>query len=215
MKAAAIGREGTQYLVLSTLLLAVGAMRASGDERSPAFLGRTAVEWQARLQSHSPHQRAEAAWAIGQLMDQNSADFAEIGACAELITMVADKDVTVRYWGQRGIQRLVLSEIKLADRPAMRQALRTALADSAPAPRIVAAESLVLLEQADAAFVVLVEAMSHPQDAVRIQAVAALEKLGEAARPAEATLRAATSDSSEYVKRIATRAQQKLGASAK
>src|SRR5688572_17966443 len=32
-------------------------------------------------------------------------------------------------------------------------------------------------------------AMSDPQDAVRIQAIAALEKLGEAARPGEVTLR--------------------------
>ena len=53
-------------------------------------------------------------------------------------------------------------------------------------------------------------AMSDPQDAVRIQAIAALEKLGESARPGEATLRAATTDSSEYVKRISTRALIKL-----
>ena len=89
------------------------------------------------------------------------------------------------------------------------------LADQAPAPRIAAAESLGLLGDADRALPVLVAAMSDPQDAVRIQAVAALEKLGEAARPAETTLRAATSDSSEYVKRIGARALLKLDAAQK
>jgi HEAT repeat protein len=57
---------------------------------------------------------------------------------------------------------------------------------------------------------VLVESLSHPQDAVRMQAITALERWGEAARPALASLRKATADSSEYVKRIATRALAKL-----
>jgi HEAT repeat protein len=53
--------------------------------------------------------------------------------------------------------------------------------------------------------------MESPQESVRIQAVAALAKLGPAARQAVATLTAATTDPSEYVKRISSRALAQLG----
>jgi HEAT repeat protein len=84
------------------------------------------------------------------------------------------------------------------------------LDDKAAAPRLAAAAAIGQLGQAGKALPVLVAAMKDPQDATRIQAVAALELLGAAARPAEPTLRAATTDSSEYVKRISARALEKL-----
>jgi HEAT repeat protein len=84
------------------------------------------------------------------------------------------------------------------------------LEDKAAAPRIAAAQALGALGKSDQALPVLVAAMNDPQESVRIQAVAALEKLGPAARPAVETLRTATSDSSEYVKRISARALSSL-----
>jgi HEAT repeat protein len=125
----------------------------------------------------------------------------------------ASSDPVVRFWMVHGLNHWALSEKgDESVRLATRNVLRGLLNDTAPAPRIAAAETLGLLGEADRALPVLVAAMSDPQEAIRIQAVSALEKLGEAARPAEATLRAATTDSSEYVKRISTRALQKLDA---
>jgi HEAT repeat protein len=176
------------------------------------FLGRTTDEWRERVGSDQPHVRAEAAWALSQYAAVNPRRN-ESFRLILLDNLVFHEDATVRYWIIQGLERLALSkESQEATRRAIQTSLRTSLSDKALAPRIASAQALGLLGDADTALPVLIEAMNHPQDAVRIQAVAALEKLGEAARPAEATLRAATSDPSEYVKRISTRALQKLDA---
>lgn len=201
---AATNRKSTQYLVLSALIVIGGTVGAMGNDATEAFLGRSAKEWLVRFESPQPQQRAEAAWAIAQLAI-DSPDDPQI--------LLVHGDATVRFWGVQGLQRIVRNARDNDPRRArVSMALRPVLSDSSPAVRIAAAETLALVGDAHESLRVLVESMSHPQEAVRIQAVAALEKLGEAARPAEATLRAATTDPSEYVKRISTRALQKLDA---
>ena len=207
MRAARLVKLSARYLVLSTFAILWGAELASGNDAAPVFLGRSAKQWFTGLESQQPQERAEAAWAVAQL----ATDFPD----APKILSVHD-DATVRYWGVRGLQRIVLAaRVEDRHRASSLVGLKAALSDTSPSVRVAAAEALGLSGDADAALPVLTEAMSHPQDAVRIQAVAALESLGEAARPAEQTLRAATSDSSEYVKRISTRALQKLDATRK
>lgn len=208
----------TQYVstLVALSLWQFAILNTSAMDSSDAFLGRTPDQWLARLESRQPQERAEAAWAIAQLAERNTQIFAEAVWFSELVKMVSDSDSTVRYWGIQGLQRLALSKDgKQSARQSAKGALQSALTDKAPAPRIAAAETLGLLGEAEQALPVLVEALSHPQDAVRIQAVAALERLGEAARPSEQSLRAATSDSSEYVKRISARALTKLDAAKK
>ena len=203
-------KNRTQCFVLSTLLILGGTLSASDDDAARGFLGRSSEEWRARLESHEPAQRAEAAWALAQYVERNP-QLNESTRLVMLDNSVFHRDATVRYWMIHGLQRLALAkETHALTREAMRLSLQKSLEDKETAPRIVAAETLGLTGDAEAALPVLIAAMSDPQDAVRIQAVAALEKLAEAARPAEATLRAATSDSSEYVKRISTRALLKL-----
>jgi HEAT repeat protein len=204
----------TWYFVLIALLFLGGAMPAQGADVPVTFLGRAHDQWVARLQSQQQHERVEAAWALSQIVVHHPPLAAESASQTALIALQSDRDPTIRYWGIHGLQRLVLTKPgPKAIHPAVYEALRAALQDESAAPRIAAAETLGLIAEADDALNVLTAAMGDSQDAVRIQAVSALEKLGEAARPAEAKLRAATSDSSEYVKRISTRALQKLNAS--
>jgi HEAT repeat protein len=203
----------TRYLVLSTVLLLSGAS-ASGDDSAATFLGRTSEQWQFRIRSDHPQVRAEAAWAIAQYVER---DLQRNESLPLLMLNNLDfhhTDATVRFWMIQGLQRLAVAKgARKEARETLRVSLQKSLEDKSPAPRLAAAETLGLLGDTEAALPVLVEAMNDPQDAVRIQAVASLEKLGEAARPAEATLRAAACDSSEYVKRISARALQKLEAS--
>jgi HEAT repeat protein len=197
-------------------VLLLSGTSAWGDEPAGTFLGRTSDEWQARLNSDNPQVRAEAAWAIAQYVER---DLQRNESLPLLMLNNLDfhqADATVRFWMIQGLQRLTLAKgARTEARQTVRVSLQKSLEDKSPAPRLAAAETLGLLGDTEAALPVLVEAMNHPQDAVRIQSVAVLEKLGEAARPAEATLRAATTDSSEYVKRISTRALTKLVATKK
>jgi HEAT repeat protein len=193
----------TQYLVLS-IVLVLGSTPAWGGGPVGTFLGRTPEQWLTQTQSKQAEERAEAAWVIAQLAADDPQSAAKL---------IGSDDATVRYWGVLGLQRALHSPDQPDSvRELIRQTLPPALTDKALSVRIAAAETLGLAGDAERALPVLVEAMSHPQDPVRIQAVAALEKLGVAARPAEKTLRDASSDSSEYVKRISARALQKLAA---
>jgi hypothetical protein len=201
------------------LLAVVGILfvssRSVAAAEEPTFLGRTSDQWLFRLDSDQPHERIEAAWAIAQYAERHP----RLRPSLRLImidSLASHEDAAVRYWMVDGLRRVTLSkEGDEETRTAAKKSLQTLLTDKAPAPRIAAAETLGLLGESKQALPVLIEAMSHPQEAVRIQAVAALERLGEAARPAEQSLRTATSDSSEYVKRISARALQKLDATKK
>jgi HEAT repeat protein len=199
-------------IALAALLLGqVQTLRAED-----AFLGRSLDQWSAAFTSTEGQQRVHAAWAIAQLTSHSAGGPNDQVHFAELVKLVSDGDATVRYWGVQGFdafaQRLAGKD---AGQTAVVNTLEPLLTDKSPAPRIAAASALGALGKADKALPVLVAAMSDPQDAVRIQAVAALERLGSAARPAEATLKAATSDSSEYVKRISERALSQLSADKK
>jgi HEAT repeat protein len=162
------------------------------------FLGRTGEEWLSRLDDADDISLS--AWALAQMAEQQPPMIARL---------IHHRNPVPRYWGMQAAGRIAVSK------ETYKTILQTGLRDPTPSVRIAAAEWLSLSGDAEAALPVLIAAMSDPQDAVRIQAVAALERLGEAARPAEATLRTATSDSSEYVKRISARALQKLDATKK
>lgn len=191
----------------------LGTVPAAGQE---TFLGRSTDQWSAALTSDKAQQRVHAAWAISQLAGRSAREPSGQESFAELVKLVNDGDASVRYWGVMGLADYAQpTGGQSGSRTAPTNTLHPLLADQSPAPRIAAAQVLGLLNQADKALPVLVAAMSDPQEAVRIQAVAALERLGPAARPAVETLRAATGDSSEYVKRISARALARLEAEKK
>lgn len=119
---------------------------------------------------------------------------------AALVKLISDSDATVRYWGVIGLTSFA-KQLKPGDsgRAGAVNTLAPHLDDKAPAPSIAAAAALGQLGQAEKALPVLVATMSDPHEAARIQAATALAQLGPAARPAEKTLRAATTDASESV----------------
>jgi FOG: HEAT repeat len=178
-----------------------------------AFLGRTVDQWSASLASGMGQQRVEAAWALAQIASREAGGPGDHIQFAELVKLVSDSDPAVRYWGVLGLAGYA-TQLKAGDsgRGAALNTIAPLLDDKAPAPRIAAAASIGQLGQANRALPVLVAALGDAQEATRIQAIAALEQLGPAARPAEKTIRAATTDSSEYVKRISERAIKKLDA---
>jgi HEAT repeat protein len=181
-----------------------------------AFLGRSAEEWNKQFASSDAQKRVYAAWAIAELPAVTADVAARQDRFESLNKLIHDADATVRYWGVLGLGRYAkkssaneISEKKVSE------ALLPLLNDKSSAPRIAAAEAVCLLGQAEKGLPVIVAAMNDPQDSVRIQAAAALEKLGPAARPAISTLEKATSDSSEYVKRISERSLAALGVETK
>lgn len=101
----------------------------------------------------------------------------------------------MRYWAATGL--LILGA---AATPA-RADLRALLADPEPQVRIVAAEALAGLGEADRAVPVLVALATPPQPwQVRLYALNALTFIGPAAMPALSIAQAAKDDSSEYIK---------------
>ncbi len=197
---------GISGLVFATVLAASAV--APGEE---TFLGRSKEAWNQEFDSSTGQKRVYAAWALAQLAGLPSADL------NLLEPLLKDDDATVRYWGAMGVQLHAQNIAKSAasESTAASQRLRPMLNDKAAAPRIAAAKALAMLGQTEQALPVLVAAMDDPQDSVRIQAVAALEKLGPLARPALDTLQKATGDSSEYVKRISERSLASLGVPSK
>jgi HEAT repeat protein len=186
--------------------LSLFAKGTAAAQDEPQFLGHTRVQWIDTLEFGQRRQRSYAAWAIQEFALQQLDNDNALLWLNELLLMCENPNASVRYWGAFGLGRLVG---KLdADVPVRIKALEvlpTLLKDSSAAVRIAAADALQQSSERAAALAVLVESLSNPQEAVRIQAATALAHWGEAARPATATLRQATSDPSEYVKRIATR----------
>jgi len=180
------------------------------------FLGRSLDAWGEAVTSADQQKRSQAAWAIAQLAGKAERGPGDQVCFAELVKLTSDGDATVRYWGVVGLgsygQR---GGVKDGGQTAVVNTLMPLLDDKSAAPRIAAAEVLGLFGRVDKALPILEAAMNDSQESVRIQAVAALEKLGSAARPAQETLRKATSDSSEYVKRISQRAVVSLEAGKK
>jgi HEAT repeat protein len=163
------------------------------------------------LNSSTQTERTYAAWAIGQIATERAGSPNDQVYFAELVKLIHDNDPTVRYWGVLGLAGYANKlPAKDGGKTAVANAVAPLLEDKAAAPRIAAAQTLGMIGQPDKALPVLVAAMSDPQDSVRIQAATALEKLGNSARPAIATLEKGTADSSEYVKRISERSLQSL-----
>jgi len=200
---------------LRNLLLAVACMMpvmtglVTAEE--PRFLGRTRLEWIDGL-ALSRRQRSHAAWAIQEFaVGQADRENGLLWLNELLLLTESPTSPSVRYWGTLGLGRLCQKlEPTAPARIKAQEALPLLLKDLSPAVRIAAADALLPATDKAAALALLVESLSHPQEAVRIQAIMALERWGEAARPAVASLRQATTDSSEYVKRISTRALEKL-----
>jgi uncharacterized protein (DUF2336 family) len=172
-----------------------------------AFLGRSLDEWRDQFNASKGQQKVDAAWAIAQMAGRNTDGVSAQFTVDDLSKLAKDADPSIRYWGAAG---LALLGKQLPSGDARRQAAIRALADllqdNSPAPRIAAAGALSQLGQAEKAVPVLLTAMNDPQESVRIQAVAALEPIASTAPAIEQALRKATTDSSEYVKRISERA---------
>jgi HEAT repeat protein len=196
--------------IIASVVLLAAAQLAGPLAAEDSFLGRSAEEWSAALASSQGPTQIHAAWAIAQLAGRSAGGPDDEAHLAQLKKLISNNDPTVRFWGVQGLATLGQRNGKDGEGAAILTTLEPLLADKSPAPRLAAAQTLGLLGQPAKALPVLVAAMSDPQESVRIQAVAALEELGEAARPAQATLEQATSDSSEYVKRISERALSAL-----
>jgi HEAT repeat protein len=200
-------------LNLALRLFLVAAFFASIEPYSAAddFLGRSVEHWSEMLNSSQQTERNYAAWALGQIATERAGSPNDQLYFAEIVKLIHDNDPTVRYWGVLGLAGYANKlPAKDGGRTAVANAVAPLLEDKVAAPRIAAAQTIGLVGQPDKALPVLVAAMSDPQDSVRIQAATALEKLGDAARPAIATLEKGMADSSEYVKRISERSLQSL-----
>jgi HEAT repeat protein len=168
-----------------------GALAA---EPAGEFLGKSHEQWVAELKSESASQRHLAAWALAQ----------SLPTLADPLFVAAQHgDPVVRYWGTVGI-------IRTAERDGFTKEFSVALAslfkDKSPAVRLAAAEGVARLGDDPAAIGALIEALADPQEAVRIQAIGSLERLGAKCAPLKEPIEKATSgDTSEYVQRISTR----------
>ncbi|MEZ5392877.1 MAG: HEAT repeat domain-containing protein [Bryobacterales bacterium] len=77
--------------------------------------------------------------------------------------------------------------------------------------RVWAAYALARQGRADAGVPVLIEVLGDPERGARLQAVTALDQLGETGRPAAEAMKQAVSDDFDYVGRIARHALWALG----
>jgi hypothetical protein len=202
--------RSARFAVAALLLVLLGVGIATAD--NSRFLGRTHEDWAKALQSDDGQEYTQAAWALCQIAVAGAGTPSGKQGLDDLCLLARSDRPTVRYWGVLGLGRFVAqTQVGQAERTTARAALEAALKDETSGARLAAAEALALAGESNKGLPVLIEAMESPQESVRIQAVAALAKLGPAARPALATLKAATTDSSEYVKRISSRALAQLG----
>ncbi len=84
--------------------------------------------------------------------------------------------------------------------------LIAALTDRSATVRVAACEVLCRLDRHDPTLPVLTEALSHPNEWVRLAAAITLDHLGPAAKPAPAQLERAQSNKNQYVVRVAEHA---------
>jgi hypothetical protein len=179
---------------------------AIAAEPSEEFLGKTQEQWVADLKSESASQRQLAAWALAQ--PQWTAVNGILGAAHH-------EDPVVRYWAVVGLIRI---GEKSGDSmgivgKAIYNDFTSLLKDKSSPVRLVAAEGLAGIFGHPNGFATLFEALSDPQEAVRIQAISGLERLGPKAAPLKEHIAKATADdTSEYVKRISTRLLGRLTA---
>ena len=128
----------------------------------------------------------------------------------KLAALLADSDSAVRYWAATGLLALGTHA-----RPAI-EALTQALYDSAPNVRLAAAEALCQLDAEDDALPVIIEALRHEDQRVRLQAASTLVAIDKKARPAVQHMKKAVADKSKgkyhdtYTRWALTHALEKL-----
>lgn len=156
--------------------------------------------WQARLDL--PHLRQ-------RLMKMKELDFAGPNATTSLLSYLGDPKSSVRYWAVVGLH---VSAKYPADLTLARPAVTTMLDDPSTVVRIAAAHALCDWGEERIGLPVLIEALRHPADKVRMFAMVALDKIGDKARPALPQIRTAAQDSDDYVTRVAKAVLGRLAA---
>jgi uncharacterized sulfatase len=125
-------------------------------------------------------------------------------AIDNLVSLLKDDDAAVRYWALVG-----LAGLRDAAKPA-EASIIAALADRSATVRVAACEALHHLEHHNRVLPVLTEALSHPNEWVRLAAAITLDHLGPAAKPAREQLERAMSDKNQYVVRVVEHALSSL-----
>jgi arylsulfatase A-like enzyme len=141
--------------------------------------------------------RDHAAYPLEKILDL--ADLATARDPANLpnfIERMSDENEVIRYWAVLGC--LMLNE---KGAPA-KQSLIKATEDHSPHVRVVAAEALCRIGEAERGLAVLSQhLLKHENAKVRLQAANSLDHLGTLAKPAWAQLKMAARDDDDYVKR--------------
>ena len=127
---------------------------------------------------------------------------------AQMKQALSDIDPAVRYWGCLGLAAQGKVEA------ASVAALEAALEDSSPTVRMAAADGLVRRVGAEKALPVLVAGLKDDNEWVRLAAMHGLDRLGKQAAPVADEIKAATSDTNQYVGRVAEHALAALRGSA-
>lgn len=180
------------YLLTVVSLLSISSLTAFCAE--PMIAGKTVAQWRTKLDSPSSQDRHQAAHAISQFKETPL----EI-----LLSLVQHDDVTVRFWGIRGLKHAPL--LKNTDATFVKKTLEERTSDSSAAVRIEAASAIFRHGDKQKAIETLAAELKNPVDGARIMALVALEDIGNDAKTIEPNLKAAQNDSSEYVKRISSR----------
>ncbi len=113
----------------------------------------------------------------------------------ELSSRLRDPDSAARYWAATGCA--VLGKGAKSAAPALQQAL----GDQSPSVRVAAAEALCRLGRTDLGLPALQKALSEEDDRVVLHAINVLQSLGDRARPAADSIRAAVEEGRGYVDR--------------
>jgi uncharacterized sulfatase len=118
-----------------------------------------------------------------------------------------DPEGPVRYWGVIGLHAACRKD-GVADE--IVSALLERLSDSSPSVAIAAAEALCEFGKERQALPRLIEALNSPRETVRLFAVSSLYRIGEKARPAIDSIKAAAGEKSQYVPRVARHILRRL-----
>lgn len=144
--------------------------------------------------------RLDASELLPRLLTLKELDYLGPNATPLYLKYVADPHPVVRYWAMVGLHASCRFPI---DMTFVKPAMQMRLFDQSVIVRIAAAQALCERGQERDTLPVLIEAMKHRTDKVRLFAVIALDKLGPRARPALAQIKAVAQDPDEYVQQVA------------
>lgn len=154
--------------------------------------------WQDEIDASNLRQRL---WKLKEL------DYQGANAVYSYLPYLDDARPSIRYWAVVGLHAAGRFE---ADVALARTAVKARLADVSMVVRVAAAHAMCDWGAEDTGLPVLVDALKHPMDKVRLFAIVALDKLGPKARPVLARIKAAAEDSDDYVRRVAQTALARL-----